>query len=329
MIRENKHSNLDKPGKIKGRILMELIQAFDDHPQPLSREELRERTGLSREDLKYHMKDTKTGLIPNGIVRENRGKFSIRFRNAESVENAVNYLCKWDKVRESVEQYFAESFMSVFGEIYHCKMHDLEQLSLDEFEDYNRFLQKSRAIMDEWKRPDIDYKAFNLAKELLRIRRGEKKPGFMFIYWRLAFHFYAIAYYGKPEKMTAESLSLDGMPDFKMYELVNMELEKDKGFFDTELRQAIRRGLLDEGYWISPGVKVEHSFGAFKDIRFTEQVMFRYLQVDLQLRSLPITKLDEAQTEIFKALEDKVPLGYEVIYKDNREVITRWTGKLD
>ncbi|WP_156769073.1 hypothetical protein [Thermoplasma volcanium] len=293
----------------------------------MSREELRERTGLSREDLKYHLKDSRTGLIPNGIVKEAQGKFSISFKNAKSVEKAVNYLCTRNKIRESIEQFFAESFMSVFGEVYHCDMHDLEQLSPDEFEDYNRFMEKSRAIMDEWKRPDIDSKALHLAKKLLRIRRGDKTPGFMFIYWRLAFHFYALAYYGNTEKMNAESLSLAGMPDFMMYDFANKMLKEDKSFFDIELRQALRRVFLADSYWISPGVKVIHSFGAFRDISFTEQVMFRYLQVDLQLRSLPITELDKTQTDIFKALKGKVPLGYEVIHEDNREIITRWTGK--
>ena len=75
-----------------------------------------------------------------------------------------------------MKQFFAESFVFVFGEIYHCNMHDLEQLSSGDFEDYNRFREESRAIMDERKSSDINYKALHPGKELLRIRRGEKNP---------------------------------------------------------------------------------------------------------------------------------------------------------
>ena len=165
MTGSSKYSNIDSQGRVKCRIIMELLQPDCDNPQPMTRNELMEKTGISKENLKFHLKDARTGLITKGIVRESHGNLSIWFRNTNAVMKAVDYLSTEPAIKGSIEAFFAECFMSVYGEALQSTRYDRAALSVEQLEVYNKFYLKS--MITEPQEPyGSPKKLFRLWKEL-------------------------------------------------------------------------------------------------------------------------------------------------------------------
>ena len=251
----------------------------------------------------------------------------IWFRDAKSLVRAVDYIATRKIIRESVEALFAEAFISVYGEFFHCDMQDLEQLTPDQFDFFNKLRDESVRDMNDWKRPRIGYREVELAKELLKIRRGDESTGFMFLYWHMAFFFHRTAVSQDPKTMNALALTLAGLPDHKIYELADKVLQKDRTFFDPGFRQLIRRAESDRPQDVISGVNPSYLFGAFAEVPYAERVVFNYLIARQTLEDYNIDDLNDVQSALFSIIKGKAPLGYKIVQDDEERIESKYTGK--
>ncbi|WMT52210.1 MAG: hypothetical protein RE471_04850 [Ferroplasma sp.] len=325
-----KHANIAAPGKVKGRIIMELIQPLKKYPEPISKDELRETIGLTRENLKFHLMDRQTGLVPNGIVKERLGILTLNFRDTESVVKAVNYIATRKAIREAIEAYFAEAFISVYGEFFHCDMYDLEQLSPEYWDLYNDLNEKALQEMEEQKRLRIGYKEIDIAKKLLEIRRGKNDAGFMFLYAEYALFLHTKLGTISPKKLCAEQLTLSQVPNHLMYSWVELFLKNDIESFNDLLRRVIRNGMIEVTNPEEAGVFPYRPFSLFDSkVPSSERVLFNYIEGRRNIEAYNIEDLEEIQNVLVKEMQGKTPLSYEVIQSTENKIILRRTGRDD
>ncbi len=300
MQSEKKHANKEKPGRIKARILIELINAMNNKTGPVPKDDLKERLGLTKENLRFHLHDPVSGLCP-GIVTERQRKLYLKFRNVSAIERAIEYLATDDRFRKTIELWFADVCMSVYGDFFNIEAKDMTQLSEEMHNQYVDFFKRYEAGMGHKKRIALNDKDIELVKELSRLRRGDKGPGFMFIYSVLGYNACWRSMKITPDKLILNSLRLGKAPNLTIYSLAAGMANTRPGHFENILADFIKGMHYGEVSSLRAGVDNIYTFPAFPSISDIERFIYRYIVAIENI--LLVTSLKDLQ-EIESPLEE-------------------------
>ncbi len=325
MQSEKKHANKEKPGRIKAKILMELLFPSTDplelasKEKPVLKDDIKNRLCLTKENLRFHLYDPRSGLISQGIVRERQRKLWIEFKDSHAVEKAVEYLASFDKFRVAIERYFANAFLSVYGDVFQATEYEISRLSEEMEAQYNDFRFRSIRDMGEGKRPSLNQKDVEMAMELLKIRRGDVSIGFKFIYYTFALSLNMSFDRFPVEKLSIYNLTMGSLTNSHIYHLADPFLTLKSGGMEKVIKAIKLRILWDERV-SHAGFDVEHSFPSFKEVPDAERLMFRYLVIyEGTLKNASISELQRNEIRLAGAI-DGIDLSQGVVTP--QEIIT-------
>lgn len=216
--------------------------------QPLSRDYFETKLHVSREDVKYHLRDKQHGLISKGIVRERQGRVFLSLRSNEAAYEAASILCAKKWFLNALEKSFTESYMSGFGEF--LSIGDRGFLNAG-YEEVKSLYHLQNAVFSNLVQ---NGSRVNATEEMIEVSKAlshaEGHSDYMLSYVAATKYMYDVARGLSIDKISMDSLLMETVPRESMRDFIDwingMYKKDNRNLLLEVIEETYRRGILEE-----------------------------------------------------------------------------------